>query len=200
MTKSHSKTKWVKKLGIVFLFILVGLIIFFSWTTSVSTNTDDYIYELPYKKGETYRVVQGYGGLFSHTHIAAIDFDMPLGTKVFAARSGTVFAYKDDSNEGGVSSKYKRKANYLIIKHEDGSLGCYWHLQKNGALIKSGRVQKGQLIALSGATGFILRPHLHFSVKKILNYDMNSFVKTKFRTTQGNIFLKNWRSYENPLN
>ena len=83
-----------------------------------------------------YRVVQGYGGLFSHSYIAAIDFEMPIGTAVCAAREGVIFSYKDDSDEGGVFSKYKNKANYIIIKHNDGSFGCYWHLKRNGVLVK----------------------------------------------------------------
>lgn len=193
------KRKFFKILCAVTLIILLALAILFFWTTKVTENVDTYIYALPFKKGAQHRVVQGYGGLFSHSHIAALDFEMPVGTEVFAAREGIIYSYKDDSNEGGVSSKYKKRANYLIIKHDDGSFGCYWHLKKDGVLIKSGHVKKGQLIALSGSTGFVLNPHLHFSVKRVLNYKMDSFVKTLFQTTNGNILLKNWRVYENPL-
>lgn len=193
------KSRVFKFLAVAILLLTGGLYIFFSWTTSVTTNIDDYVYDLPFKKGTIHRVAQGYGGLFSHTHIAAIDFDMPIGTEIFAAREGVVFAYKDDGDEGGISPKYKKKANYLIIKHNDGSFGCYWHLKQNGVITKSGYVEKGQLIGLSGATGFVLRPHLHFSVKRILNYNINSFIRTKFKTTEGNLLLENWKEYKNPI-
>ena len=198
MIKSLIKSRILKFLAVAILLLTGGLYIFFSWTTSVTTNIDDYVYDLPFKKGTIHRVAQGYGGLFSHTHIAAIDFDMPVGTEIFAAREGAVFAYKDGGDEGGISPKYKKKANYLIIKHNDGSFGCYWHLKKNGVITKSGYVKKGQLIGLSGATGFVLRPHLHFSVKRILNYNINSFIRTKFKTTEGNLLLENLKEYKNP--
>lgn len=198
MRKRTTKLRLFKLSGILVLLLLCAFCVFLLWTTSVTSNVDTYIYDLPFNKGISHRVVQGYGGLFSHYHIAAIDFDMPVGTEVYAARGGVVFAYKDASSEGGIFPGYKAKANYLIIKHDDGTFGCYWHLKKNGVLIKSGYVKKGQLIALSGATGLVMKPHLHFSVKRILNYDINSFVKTRFRTTAGNVFLKNWTAYKSP--
>ncbi len=55
---------------------------------------------------------------------------------------------------------------------------------------------KGQLIGYSGATGFTLRPHLHFSVKTKLNYDKDAFVQTKFITTNGIQILQSGNSYE----
>jgi len=94
---------------------------------------------------------------------------------------------------------YKNKANYLIIQHDDGSFGCYWHLAKSGVLVTKGHVEKGQLIGLSGATGLVIRPHLHFSVKRKLSYDKDSFVQTKFRTTDGIVILDDWETYERPL-
>lgn len=183
---------------IVAFILVIGLVILFYYSTPITKNIDNYEYELPFKKGAKYRIVQGYGGLFSHSNIAAIDFEMPIGTPVCAARDGIIYSYKDDSDEGGLFSKYKNKANYIIIKHDDGSFGCYWHLKINGVLIKSGHITVGQQIGLSGATGQVLRPHLHFSVKRILNYHMDSFLKTKFKTSKGVIFLGNGDSYEKP--
>jgi murein DD-endopeptidase MepM/ murein hydrolase activator NlpD len=179
--------------------MIVALLVLFFYNTGVTKNADPYIYELPFKPGTGHRVVQGYGGLFSHRYIAAIDFEMPVGTAVCAARAGIIYSYKDDSDEGGPFSGYKNKANFIIIKHEDGSFGCYWHLQKNGVLIKSGHVLAGEQIGLSGATGQVLNPHLHFSVKRVLNYDMNSFVKTKFKTSEGIVIPEMAHYYERPL-
>ncbi len=190
--------KAIKILLIVLLVSLITLYILYHITTSVTKNTDTYEYSLPFREGTKHLVAQGYGGLFTHQHVAALDFDMPTGTPVYAAREGTVYSYKDDSNDGGVFASYKRKANYIIIKHDDGSFGCYWHLQQNGVLVKQGRVAKGQQIALSGATGQVLQPHLHFSVKSRLNYKMDSFRKTKFRTTIGLVFLEQGATYERP--
>jgi murein DD-endopeptidase MepM/ murein hydrolase activator NlpD len=198
MTKQKRFSNVIKAFFIVAFILATALVILFYYSTSVTKNVDNYEYELPFQKGAEYRVVQGYGGLFSHRHIAAIDFEMPIGTPVYAARGGIIYSYQDDSDEGGFFSSYKNKANYIIIEHDDGSFGCYWHLKKNGVLVKSGHVSEGQQIGFSGATGQVIRPHLHFSVKRKLNYQMNSFVKTKFKTSKGVILLENGASYQRP--
>jgi murein DD-endopeptidase MepM/ murein hydrolase activator NlpD len=137
--------------------------------------------------------------LFSHRNKAALDFAMPEGTPIYAARGGIIYSYKDDSDEGGPFASYENKANYLIIRHSDGSFGCYWHLQKNGLTVKKGPVTKGQLIGYSGGTGFVLRPHLHFAIKRRLSYHMDAFVRTRFRTTRGVELLERGMTYEKPL-
>jgi murein DD-endopeptidase MepM/ murein hydrolase activator NlpD len=200
MTKSnHSWKTMVKRVIFFILLLIIGTLIFSKLTSDVTKNIDPYIYNLPFEKGTKHNVVQGYGGLFSHKNIAAIDFEMPERTPVFAAREGIIYSYKDDSNEGGPFSKYKNKANYIIVKHNDESFGCYWHLKKDGVVAKKGIVAKGQLVGYSGATGFTLRPHLHFSVKRKLNYDKESFVQTKFITTDGVLILQNGNSYYRPI-
>jgi murein DD-endopeptidase MepM/ murein hydrolase activator NlpD len=189
----------MKKVIIILLLIIVGLVVYFRSSSKVTNNLDTYIYDLPFKEGSSYKVVQGYGGRFSHNHKAALDFEMPEGTPVYAAREGVVYRYKDDSNEGGPFPWYNKKANYIIIKLDDGSYGCYWHLQKNGVVVKSGFVTKGQLIGYSGRTGFVLLPHLHFAVKRILSYEMDSYVRTRFRTSKGVHLLETGNTYERPL-
>jgi murein DD-endopeptidase MepM/ murein hydrolase activator NlpD len=188
----------LKKIALIIIFIIAAIAVYFSLGSKVTENLDTYVYDLPFEIGTSHRVVQGYGGRFSHTNKAALDFSMPVGTPVYAAREGIIYSYKDDSNEGGPFPGYAKKANYIIIQHADGSFGCYWHLKKDGVAVKRGMVAKGQLIGYSGRTGFVLWPHLHFTVKKILNYEMNSFVRTKFRTTNGIVLLKSGRTYEKP--
>jgi murein DD-endopeptidase MepM/ murein hydrolase activator NlpD len=188
----------IKRIVLFLVILIAGLIFYFSLGSEVTDNLDTYIYELPFKEGTAHKVVQGYGGRFSHKNKAALDFRMPVGTPVYAAREGIIYNYKDDSEEGGPFSKYQRKANYIMIRHSDGSIGCYWHLQKNGVVTKKGAVAKGQLIGYSGNTGFVLRPHLHFAIKRKLNYKKDSFVKTKFRTRNGIELLKHGEVYERP--
>jgi murein DD-endopeptidase MepM/ murein hydrolase activator NlpD len=200
MLKKSSLIWITKRLVVFILLILLGTYIFSKLTSPFTKNIDNYIYSLPFEKGAKHKVVQGYGGLFSHKNTAALDFEMPEGTGVYAAREGTILNYKDDSDEGGSFSKYKNKANYIIVKHTDGSFGCYWHLKKDDVVVKKGSITKGQLIGYSGATGFTLRPHLHFSVKRKLNYEMDSFVQTKFETTQGILILQNGGCYERSSN
>ena len=199
MIKSKRRPEIFRALIIVASILTFGFLILYFYSSSVTKNVDSYVYQLPFEKGSNFKVVQGYGGLFTHNSIAAIDFEMPIGTPVCAARSGVIYSYKDDSDEGGLFAGYKNKANYIIVKHDDGSFGCYWHLEKNGVLVKSGHVNEGEQIGVSGATGQRFRPHLHFSVKRVLNYEMNSFIKTKFKTSKGVVFLKRGEVYKRPL-
>lgn len=199
----HRAVKKILKTATIAVSVIVVLLvgtyfIVVSLSSPVTKNLDTYVYQLPFAPGSGYKVVQGYGGLFSHKNIAALDFSMPTGTPVHAAREGIIYSYKNDSDEGGPWPKYKNRANYIMIRHSDGSIACYWHLKKDGVVVKSGSVAKGQLIGYSGATGFVLRPHLHFSVKRKLNYDKDSFVRTLFRTAEGNILLKRGSTYTRP--
>jgi murein DD-endopeptidase MepM/ murein hydrolase activator NlpD len=142
-----------------------------SWTyTYYSTfgsmtaqHDNSFIYSLPYSSGKSYRVSQGYNGEYSHfgADQFAIDWRMPIGTPVHAARGGTVVGIKNDSDVGGDSSKFDWDANYVLIQHADGTLGQYVHLLKGGTKLKIGqRIETGDFIGLSGNTGHSTGPHL----------------------------------------
>ena len=154
--------------------------------STVATHADDLVYELPYGPGSTYKVVQGHHGSFSHTGGAdefAIDWKMPEGTPVCAARDGLVVKSKDDSNEGGPNRKFQRAANCILIQHDDGTIGIYGHLKMDGNRAKVGdRVKTGDIIGLSGNTGFSSGPHLHFAVFKAKNGAERESIPVKFRT------------------
>jgi murein DD-endopeptidase MepM/ murein hydrolase activator NlpD len=188
----------MKLLYLIFIVTIVCFsIVFISCKTSVTKNLDSYIYELPYKSGDKHKVVQGYGGGFSHKDKAALDFEMDEGTAVYAARGGLIYAWKDDSNKGGIFTE-TNKANFIIIRHNDGSFGCYWHLKQHGVIRKQGNVDQGELIGYSGKTGYTLRAHLHFAVKLKLNYSKDFYTRTKFRTAKGISLLKQGESYQRP--
>ena len=42
----------------------------------------DFVYQLPFKKGTTHMVTQGYNGKTSHQNEYALDFRMPVGTAI----------------------------------------------------------------------------------------------------------------------
>lgn len=128
-------------------------------------HDDQHIYFLPYAPGSTYPMIQGPGGSYSHTGESAYDFSMPLGTKIHAARAGRVIAVRQDSQRGGPSRAFEDEANFVYLLHNDGTIGKYVHLKFGGALVKLGQqVQAGEVLGLSGDTGFASRPHLHFEV------------------------------------
>lgn len=122
---------------------------------------------LPFPLGHEARCVQTGPGPFSHqgSQAYAVDFAMPVGSPVVAARDGIVVATKDDSDRGGPWRDYADLANYVRIQHADGTQGLYLHLMQHGVLVKVGqRVKRGQLIARSGNTGWSALPHLHFQL------------------------------------
>jgi len=135
--------------------------------SACARHDDSVVYLLPYLPGNKFRVTQGYNGSFSHkgSNKYSIDWKMPEGTPVCAARGGVVVRAKDDSSMGGSSMNFDIYNNYILIRHDDGTLGHYCHLEKGGALVRQGqRVSAGQVIGRSGTTGFSSGPHLHFSV------------------------------------
>lgn len=134
----------------------------------LSVPPKEYLYRLPYEEG-IHTVIQGPQGPFSHgagtSDEQAIDFAMPIGTRVCAARAGTVTAIRSDCSEGGPDPKYKPDFNYVIIRHEDGTYAEYVHLQQDGVLVRIGeKVAAGSAIGISGNTGYTTQPHLHFAV------------------------------------
>lgn len=79
--------------------------------------------------------------------------------------------------------KFDPYNNYVLIRHDDGTLGHYCHLQKGGVCVKPGdRVEVGQQIAHSGNTGFSSGAHLHFSVFKTKDGRERISIPVKFKT------------------
>jgi murein DD-endopeptidase MepM/ murein hydrolase activator NlpD len=153
-------------------------------------HDDETRYRLPFQKGETYRVSQGYGGRWSHRgqDEYAVDFATPEGTTVCAAREGIVVDLRESSKTGGPDKKYRDEDNYVSIAHADGTIGEYHHLQYEGVLVEIGdRVAAGQAIALSGDTGYSTHPHLHFGVYSAVDGSHRQSHRVTFVTLQGTI-------------
>lgn len=154
-----------------------------------------YVYGLPFENRKGKFLVQGYFGRYSHKERAALDFKMRKGTKVLAARDGIVTRVKEDGDKGGWSSKYRSYGNNIIIQHGDNSRSGYWHLKKNGVLVNVGdTVKQGQVIGLSGNTGYTAFPHLHFIVWRSERGNWQQ-VPTRFKTKRGIKYLKPWKWY-----
>ncbi|WP_369392333.1 M23 family metallopeptidase [Streptomyces sp. CG1] len=92
----------------------------------------------------------------SHT---GIDFHAATGTPVHAVGSGTVVS----TGWGGAYG------NQIVIRMADGMYTQYGHLSSIG--VSAGQqVTPGQQIALSGATGNVTGPHLHFEARTSPDY------------------------------
>jgi len=86
-----------------------------------------------------------------------IDVPLPVGTPLKAVMDGVVSA----AQSGSGARSY---GLYVIIEHSGGKSTLYAHMSK--IMVKVGdNVTKGQIIGLSGNTGFSTGPHLHFELR-----------------------------------
>lgn len=157
-----------------------------------------FIYHLPYEENKTHLLVQGYFSRYTHKHRAALDFKMKKGTKICAVRDGVVIRIKADGKRGGSNVKYRPDGNYIVIQHSDSSRSGYWHLRHEAIYVKVGQqVKQGQVIGLSGRTGYSYFPHLHFIVWKSDGKGQWTQIGTRFQTNKGIRYLRPFRFYRN---
>jgi murein DD-endopeptidase MepM/ murein hydrolase activator NlpD len=97
--------------------------------------------------------------LWSSGHHTGIDFHAATGTTVHAVGYGTVV-------ETGWGGAY---GNQIVIRMHDGTYTQYGHLSSIGVVVGQ-RVVAGQQIGLSGATGNVTGPHLHFEARTSPEY------------------------------
>ncbi|MCX4763574.1 peptidoglycan DD-metalloendopeptidase family protein [Streptomyces sp. NBC_01275] len=93
------------------------------------------------------------GSRWAHRHTGQ-DFAVGAGTPVYAVGPGTVRATTCGDGFG----------NQVVVRHPDGYFTQYAHLSHIDVR-KGGHVSAGQRIGLSGATGNVTGPHLHFEVR-----------------------------------
>lgn len=102
----------------------------------------------------------GYGNLLNpfyrtlHSH-QGVDYTVAEGSSVFATADGIVKEISDKSSTLGKT---------IIIDHGNGYQTSYSHLLST--LVRRGqKVERGDVIALSGNSGLSLAPHLHYEVR-----------------------------------
>ncbi|MEU6800966.1 M23 family metallopeptidase [Streptomyces neyagawaensis] len=115
----------------------------------VSPITGSYI-STGYKSG---------GAVWSSGSHTGVDFHAASGTPVHAVGAGTVV-------EAGWGGAY---GNNVVIKMNDGTFTQYGHLSSIAVSVGQ-TVTPGQQIGLSGATGNVTGPHLHFEARTTAEY------------------------------
>ncbi len=134
----------------------------------------------PFEAGLEVRISQGNHGNFSHNGYAgyAVDYPVPEGTTIVAARAGIVARIKEDSDRGCGEAACADDGNFVVVDHGDGTTGLYLHLEQNGALVDVGdAVRRGDPIARSGNTGWSTGPHLHLEVENLFGHSLPLFIE-----------------------
>ncbi|MET7442736.1 LysM peptidoglycan-binding domain-containing M23 family metallopeptidase, partial [Streptomyces sp. NPDC005568] len=99
------------------------------------------------------------GSMWSSGYHTGVDFVVPTGTTLKAVGPGTVVS-------AGWGGAY---GNQVVIRHTDGQYSQYAHL--SSLSVSAGQtVTGGQQIGLSGATGNVTGPHLHFEIRTTPDY------------------------------
>jgi MYXO-CTERM domain-containing protein len=129
-------------------------------------------FRIPFKCGFETTVTQGNNTNFSHNGEAAygFDFGVVVNTPLVAAKAGTVSFARNDVKPGnpcyaGGGSGCISTLNYVTIDHGDGTSTLYAHM--NSVSVAPGtQVAQGQVIGLSGGTGWSTGPHTHIQRQK----------------------------------
>ena len=149
------------------------------------TKYDDYEYSLPFLKGQSFEIYQGYNGLSTHQGENSLDFTMPVGTPVAAIRDGIVVKVVSINNQNCPERRCGEFNNYILIYHSDGTFSKYVHLKYRGAKVKEGDVVKeNDLIGFSGNTGWSSGPHLHIMIY-LQKIEKPETIQTKFKINDG---------------
>ncbi|MET8806515.1 LysM peptidoglycan-binding domain-containing M23 family metallopeptidase [Streptomyces sp. NPDC004546] len=99
------------------------------------------------------------GGMWSSGYHTGVDFVVPTGTPVKSVGAGTVVS-------AGWGGAY---GNQVVVRLNDGRYAQYGHLSQLS--VTAGQtVTAGRQIGLSGATGNVTGPHLHFEIRATPDY------------------------------
>lgn len=93
-----------------------------------------------------------YNGTLKSFH-SGTDFKAAPGTPVRAVNDGVVVIAKARYYAGGS----------VVVDHGEGLYSCYYHLSEI-AVKKGERIAKESVVGLSGSSGRVTGPHLHFAV------------------------------------
>lgn len=89
----------------------------------------------------------------------AIDMGVPIGTPILASADGVVLGTGDTDIARGCYSFGK----WVMVTHGNGLSTLYAHLSSID-VTKGQNVSTGQVLGLSGMTGYATGPHIHFGV------------------------------------
>lgn len=128
------------------------------------------IFLLPFDCNQEFLLTQGYLDKYSHKNSYSLDFKLPMGTDIFSIKEGIVLEVIDNFEDNIYPDDFKKninKANYVSIKHSDGTISLYYHIKKGSSKVKKNwYISSGKKIAETGNSGYSTSPHLHLEIIK----------------------------------
>lgn len=115
--------------------------------------SEDFIYPMKSKITSSFGTKRVYNGELKSFH-SGTDFKAANNTPIIASNSGIVSISQDRFYSG----------NSIVIDHGHGVYSCYFHLNKMNFKVGD-FVKKGEVIGLSGDTGRVTGPHLHYAFR-----------------------------------
>ena len=125
----------------------------YNTTTRKSYISSKFIQPIDSKITSSFGKARVYNNTLKGYH-SGTDFRAKVGTPILVANDGKVVLVKDRFYSGGS----------IIVDHGYGLYTCYYHMSKFN--VKVGQmVKKSQVIGLSGVSGRVTGPHLHYSIR-----------------------------------
>ena len=121
--------------------------------TNKSYLHSGFIFPIQSKITSAFGTARIYNGSLKGYH-SGTDFRAKTGTPIIASNDGKVVLVKKRFYSGGT----------VIIDHGEGIYTCYFHMSKFN--VKENQlVKKSEILGLSGKSGRVTGPHLHFSAR-----------------------------------
>ncbi|NLS03506.1 peptidoglycan DD-metalloendopeptidase family protein [Rhizobium sp. P32RR-XVIII] len=101
-------------------------------------------------------VIAAYGANVNGSRNDGIDISVPQGTPIKAAENGVVIY---------AGNGLKQLGNTVLVRHDDGTVTVYGNADTL-SVTRGQKVQRGQTVAVSGMSGSVKQPQVHFEVRK----------------------------------
>ncbi|PHQ66124.1 MAG: peptidase M23 [Sulfurimonas sp.] len=122
-------------------------------STPISKISSKFIAPMKSKITSSFGKARVYNDTLNGYH-SGTDYRAKVGTPIKASNDGVVVLVKERFYSGGT----------VILDHGHGIYTCYYHMSDFG--VKKGQlVNKADVIGLSGVSGRVTGPHLHFSAR-----------------------------------
>jgi len=125
----------------------------YNTVTPISYISSAFIKPMNSKITSSFGKARIYNGSLKGYH-SGTDYRAKVGTPIIAANDGKVVLVQKRFYSGGT----------VLLDHGEGIYTCYFHMSKF-SVKKGAMVKRGDVIGLSGMSGRVTGPHLHFSAR-----------------------------------